>query len=116
MDELVSCKRTDRPPCYSTSQGKGAVFVSRRISVYVVGMMVALLVSACNAATDHIQITREIFLENGIPAQPSALVQTLDGGYVVVGHIGSVKSAWATGVDRDGKVQWRHLGPSGSLQ
>jgi hypothetical protein len=56
-------------------------------------------------ADDHIKITREILLEGGTAVKPHTITQTRDGGYVIVGTKGR---AWATRVDSEGKVQWRH--------
>lgn len=68
--------------------------------------MESLLLSNATAA-DHIKITREVFLEGG---EPSALIQTREQGYVIVGKgFRAPSDAWATRVDRDGNVQWRHV-------
>jgi hypothetical protein len=67
--------------------------------------MNSLLPTPAAAADDHIKITREILLEGGTPVEPRVITQAHDGGYVIAG---TNSRAWATRVDSEGKVQWRH--------
>jgi len=49
---------------------------------------------------------REVLLESGVPASPHAIIPSPDGGYVIVGEI--AEAAWATRVDPNLRVVWRH--------
>jgi hypothetical protein len=86
-------------------QGNFALTVLKNLFYLLVGFMMNTLVSSGATAATHIQITREILLEGGTPGVPRAITQTRDGGYVIVGSKGK---AWATRVDSEGRVQWRH--------
>lgn len=75
------------------------------------GLIMNSLTPSTADAAEHIKVTKEIHLENGVgifPAIfPSAIIRTKDGGYVVTGSIGSAL-AWATRVDAKGQLQWRY--------
>jgi hypothetical protein len=86
----------------------------RRHSVCAACILTTILISSQAVATDRIKITADIIVERGLAAQPAALTQAKDGGYVIVGSLAASKSAWAIRVDRNGKFQWRHLVPSDS--
>jgi hypothetical protein len=84
---------------------RNSIWVVLRILFYLLmGLMMNTLVPSSAATGDHIKITREIFLEGR--TDPTGLVQTKDGGYVV---FGGDFGAWATRIDRDGKIQWKHV-------
>jgi hypothetical protein len=71
----------------------------------LIGFVMNTLMSSNAGAADHIKITREILLESGTAVKLRAIAQTREGGYVIVGTKGK---SWATRVDSEGKVQWRH--------
>lgn len=58
-------------------------------------------------SSDHIKVTKEVHLEKGVGIFPSSIIHTKEGGYVVVGNIGT-SLAWATRVDAKGTMQWRY--------
>src|ERR1017187_6301397 len=84
------------------------------IILLLMGLTMNTLITSKAAAADHIQIVREVLLESERFAQPRAIVQTHEGGYVVAGEGGPPPSAWATRVNAHGEVQWRHLVSKGS--
>lgn len=59
------------------------------------------------ARTTHITISREVLLEDGVAADPRAIIRTNDGGYVIAGALHD-NQAWATRVDSNLQVVWRH--------
>ena len=71
------------------------------------GLIMNSLTPSTADAAEHIKVTSEIHLENGVGIFPSAIIRTKDGGYVVTGNIGSAL-AWATRVDAQGHLQWRY--------
>src|ERR1039457_815798 len=73
-------------------------------------LFVSALTPASATAVEHIQVTREIFLERGDPqffGDPTAIVRTHDGGYVIAGSI-DIRRAWVARVDAAGKGLWQH--------
>lgn len=59
------------------------------------------------AATNHIAMGREVLLEAGVAVTPHAMIRTPDGGYVIVGALHE-SQAWATRIDANMHVVWRH--------
>lgn len=66
----------------------------------------ASLMTSPDAAAD-IEIVREILLEQGRFPAPNALTRTARGDYVIAGH--ETLRPWATRVDAEGRVKWRHV-------
>jgi hypothetical protein len=79
--------------------------VKFRISLVVILALTS--VAAVRAETGHITITHEVLLEEGVAADPRAIIRTDDGGYVIAGALHD-NQAWATRVDSNMKVVWRH--------
>lgn len=77
--------------------------------ILLIGFTMSTLISTAEAA-EHIKVIKEILLEVGLPASPSVVIQTKDGGYVVAGNI-ATQFAWATRVDAKGNMQWRYEAP-----
>jgi hypothetical protein len=75
----------------------------------VTGLGMNPILSPTVFAGEHIKITRELLLESERFTEPSVIVRTHEGGYVVAGRGGPPPSAWATRVAPDGHVQWRHF-------
>jgi hypothetical protein len=66
--------------------------------------LVAFQVSSQATAADHINVTREVIIENSAGITPETIVRTHDGGYVVAGY---TIRAWAARLDGAGNVLWR---------
>jgi len=79
----------------------------------ICSLLVLSMTTPCTSfAADHIQVTKELLLESGLPAQPHAIARTFEGGYIIAGKLGV--EAWATRIAANGTVQWRHIVPTGS--
>lgn len=66
------------------------------------------------AAVSHLVVTREFLFEEGVAASPRVIIRTSDGGYIIAGALHD-NQAWATRIDRNMKVIWRHEVPHPSL-
>jgi hypothetical protein len=67
-----------------------------------------------SAANTHITIAREVLLEEGVAASPRVIIRAVDGGYVIAGALHD-NQGWATRIDRNMNVIWRHEVPHPSL-
>lgn len=75
--------------------------------ILLIGLIMNSLIPVTAEASEHIKVTKEVHLENGVGIFPSTIIQTKEGGYVVTGAIGTT-FAWATRVDAKGQLQWRY--------
>ncbi len=85
-----------------------------RVFFLLIGLAMNSLTPTIAEAVEHIQVTREILLEKGTPVTPYAMAQTKNGDYVIVGAFAD-NTAWATRVDANGNVQWRHSNQPGNF-
>jgi len=69
--------------------------------------MTSSIESGCSSASDTFEVTREALLEPGTAVQPSSIVRTPDGGYVITGTVAR-KMGLAIKTDAQGKVVWRY--------
>ena len=73
----------------------------------LIGVMMSTLTTHATAA-EHIKVTKEVLLEEGVQTEPSSIIQVKDGGYVITGKMGL---GWATRVDANGTMRWRYQIP-----
>jgi hypothetical protein len=86
----------------------------RMLLLLIVAILGLMSTAPASAANTHITIVREVFLEEGVAASPRAIIRTADGGYVIAGALHD-NQAWATRIDGNMKVIWRHEVPHPSL-
>jgi hypothetical protein len=73
----------------------------------VLAILELIGVPPSEAVANHIEIGREVLLETGVSVAPHAIIRTPDGGYVIAGALHE-SEAWATRVDANMRVVWRH--------
>lgn len=67
----------------------------------------ANLTTSTDAKAANIEITREILLEAGRFPEPKTLAKSASDDYVIAGQ--DTLRPWATRVDAQGRVKWRHV-------
>jgi hypothetical protein len=80
---------------------------NRVMLVSILSILVLISIAPSRAVANHIEIGREVLLEAGVSVAPHAITQTADGGYVIAGALHE-SDAWATRIDANMHVVWRH--------
>jgi hypothetical protein len=83
------------------------MFSRHSVIPLVAGLMTNMAISEPASAASHIEIVRDVLLESGVPIWPSTIINTPDGGFVIVGTI-TASQAWAIRIDSHMHVMWRH--------
>ena len=74
-------------------------------------ILIAIYSPTVAAKNESKMCQREIYLTNVHNAQmePSSIVATAEGDFVITGGIGATRSGWATKIDSNGKVLWNYV-------
>lgn len=91
-------------------------YFKKVIRLAVIMLAPLLLAQTSMFGNIHIRVLKQINFEQNYAVRPTRMAATNDAGYVIVGTLFS--SGWATRLDKEGGVVWRHVSiepPIGSM-